>query len=133
MAHILLIDDDPQVRTVLEGFLSHDGHQVICATNGKEARNLLKDRSFDLVLTDIVMPEQDGFEIIVHLVSQQNRPHIIAISGGSPKLSQRVLLAMASHMPVERILSKPISYEQLSCTVTEVLAAPQKPRATTSN
>ncbi len=126
MARILVIDDDTQVRMVLEGFLRHDGHQVASATNGKEARKILQGEPFDLVLTDIVMPEQDGFEVIIHLVSQPLRPRIIAISGGSPALSQQVLLAMASRMPIERVLSKPISYEQLSQVVAEVLAAPPK-------
>lgn len=126
MAHILLIDDDSQVRMVLEGFLIHDGHQVLSAANGKEAQALLNGRAFDLVLTDIVMPEQDGFEIIMQLVAQPNRPRIVAISGGSPSLPQQKLLSMASRMPIEKVLSKPISYEQLSRAVAEVVAAPAK-------
>lgn len=126
MARILLIDDDIQVKMVLEGFLTHDGHRVSSAANGKEARNLLRGEPFDLVLTDIVMPEQDGFEVIMHLMSQPDRPRIVAISGGSPALSQQMLLSLASRMPIERVLSKPISYEQLSAVVTEVLAAPLK-------
>lgn len=126
MARILLIDDDPPVKMVLEGFLTHDGHQVCCASNGKEARNLLREHSFDLVLTDIVMPEQDGFELIMHLMSQPDRPRIVAISGGSKALSQQMLLTLAARMPIERVLSKPISYEQLSRVVQEVLSVPPK-------
>lgn len=126
MASILLIDDDIQVRQVLEGFLTHDGHQVHCAVNGKEANKLMKTKSFDLVLTDIVMPEQDGFEVIMHLLIQPDRPRIIAISGGSPVLSQQILLNIATRMPIERVLSKPISYEQLSTAVSEVLSGPPK-------
>lgn len=126
MARILVIDDDAQVRQVLEGFLTHDGHLVSSATNGKEARTLLHNQPFDLVLTDIVMPEQDGFEVIMHLLSQPERPRIVAISGGSPALSQQMLLTMATRMPIERVLSKPISYEQLSSAITEVLSVPCK-------
>jgi CheY-like chemotaxis protein len=126
MASILLIDDDNQVRMVLEGFLNHDGHQVHSAASGKEARALLDGKSFDLVLTDIVMPEQDGFEVIMHLIAQPVRPRIVAISGGTPSLPHQQLLSMASRMPIEQVLSKPISYEQLSRVVNEVLAAPAK-------
>jgi len=72
------------------------------------------------------MPEQDGFEVIMHLLSQPERPRIVAISGGSPTLSQQTLLAMATRMPIERVLSKPISYEQLSAAVSEVLSVPPK-------
>jgi len=122
MARILLIDDDPQVRSVLEGFLNHDRHQVVCAANGREAFRLLEQQRFDLMLTDIVMPEQDGFEIIMHVTLQPDRPRIIAISGGSSRLSQQTLLSMASKMRIERVLAKPISYQQLSAAVTEVLA-----------
>jgi len=122
MAHILLIDDDIQVRMVLEGFLTHDGHQVVCATNGKEAQKLLGDEPFDLVLTDIVMPERDGFEVIMHLITQPERPRIIAISGGSPTLSQQLILNMSSKLPIERVLSKPVSYQQLSTAVNDVLS-----------
>ncbi|MDY0384933.1 response regulator [Trichlorobacter sp.] len=122
MASILLIDDDPQVRSVLEGFLNHDGHQVVCAANGREATQLLERQDFDLMLTDIVMPDQDGFEVIMHVTLQPDRPRIIAISGGSSRLSQQILLAMASKMRIERVLAKPISYQQLSTAVTEVLA-----------
>ncbi len=132
MARILLIDDDLAVTQVLEGFLTHDGHQVCNAANGKEARNLLREQSFDLVLTDIVMPEQDGFELIMHLMSQPDRPRIVAISGGSKALSQQMLLTLAARMPIERVLSKPISYEQLSLAVQEVLATPLKPTAPTT-
>jgi CheY-like chemotaxis protein len=75
------------------------------------------------VLTDIVMPEQDGFEVIINLTAQVDRPPIIAISGGSSRLSQQMLLSMASKMRIERVLAKPISYQQLSAAVSEVLAA----------
>jgi CheY-like chemotaxis protein len=122
MARILLIDDDPQVRSVLEGFLNHDGHQVICADNGKEAFRLLERQRFDLMLTDIVMPEQDGFEVIMRVTLLPDRPRIIAIAGGSSRLSQQMLLSLASKMRIERVLAKPISYQQLSAAVTEVLA-----------
>ena len=126
MARILLIDDDPQVRLVLEGFLVHDGHDVHCASNGKEAGSLLQEHRFDLVLTDIVMPDQDGFEIIMGLIKQPDRPRIVAISGGSPNISQQMLLSVASRMPIERVLAKPISYQQLSSELNAVLAAPPK-------
>lgn len=122
MASILLIDDDPQVTSVLAGFLTHDGHLVTCAANGRDASRLLQCQTFDLVLTDIVMPEQDGFEVIISLTSQPERPRIIAISGGSSRLSQQMLLSMAAKMRIERVLAKPISYQQLSEAVHTVLA-----------
>lgn len=122
MASILLIDDDPQVTSVLSGFLTHDGHQVVCAANGKDAFRLLERQTFDLVLTDIVMPEQDGFEVIMQLTTQPDRPPVIAISGGTHQLPQQVILSLASKMRIEQVLAKPISYQQLSEAVHAVLA-----------
>lgn len=131
MARILLIDDDRQVRTVLAGFMTHDGHEVHSAADGKKAQVLLNEITFDLVVTDIVMPDQNGFEVIKQLLSQPTRPRIIAISGGSPSRDKHNLLIAASCMPIEQVLTKPISYEQLSRAVSEVLRSPlQISRAT---
>lgn len=121
MARILLIDDDPQVRMVFEGFLIHDGHEVVTAVNGSEGLKMLEAGPFDLVITDIVMPEQDGYEVIMKLARLEHRPRIIAVSGGSPALSQQMLLKVVTHMPVELVLAKPVSYEELSTAVKNVL------------
>lgn len=123
MARILLIDDDPQVRMVLEGFLKHDGHEVVTAEDGKNALRLLADATFDLIVTDIVMPEQDGYEVIMALSAKADRPKIIAVSGGSPSLPQQMLLNVVSRMQVEQALAKPVSYETLSNAVKAVLSA----------
>ncbi len=122
MADILLIDDDNLVRTTLANFLAHDGHTVTEACNGKEGRKLLERRRFDLVLTDIIMPEQDGLELLMSQLIQPEKTKIIAISGGSPGLSQQELLNLALKLKAAAVLSKPVSYEQLSATVTGVLS-----------
>lgn len=121
MARILLIDDDPQVLAVFESFLLHDHHDVTTADSGKTAEKLIAANEFDLVITDIVMPDQDGFELIMSISKMENHPRIIAVSGGSPILSQHMLLSVVSSMPVDRVLAKPVSYEQLSAAVRSVL------------
>ena len=124
MARILLIDDDELVRKSLANFLIHDGYQVVEASNGAVAQKLLGSEPFDLILTDIIMPEQDGLEVIMSQRYQPSRPKIIAISGGSPKLSQQVLLDIALTMKADAVLAKPVSYEQLSDAVRTALANP---------
>ena len=121
MARILLIDDDRLVRATFAGFLLQDGHQVVEAGNGKEAQQLLEQERFDLILTDIVMPEQDGLEVIMSQFNRPDRPPIVAISGGAPGLSQQMLLNIAAKMKVEAVLAKPVSYELLSATVNRIL------------
>lgn len=124
MALILLIDDDPQVRTVLKGFLQIGGHRVIEAENGRQAPKLLLAEQADLVITDIVMPESDGFEVIMSSARTDNPPKIIAITGGSPNLTQQTLLTIAQRMPVNKVLAKPVTCEALLAAVQDTLAAP---------
>ena len=62
MVHILAIDDDEDVLDSIKDILEQADVSVICVTNGQEGLNLLRARSFDLVVLDIVMPEMDGIE-----------------------------------------------------------------------
>ena len=124
MAKILLIDDDPQVRAVLKGFLQIGGHTVMEAENGVQARKLLLNAAVDLVITDIVMPESDGFEVIMSCHRKDQPLKIIAVTGGSPNLAQQTLLTIARKMPVNKVLSKPVSCEELISAVQEVLDSP---------
>ena len=124
MAKILLIDDDPQVRSVLREFLQIGRHTVLEAANGVQARKLLPDSAVDLVITDIVMPESDGFEVIMSCVRKDQPLKIIAITGGSPNLAQQTLLTIAQKMPVNKVLSKPVTCEELISAVQEVLDSP---------
>jgi CheY-like chemotaxis protein len=121
MARILLIDDDALVRTTLLNFLNHDGHQVVETANGAEAQKILNCESYDLILTDIVMPEKDGLEVIMSQLNRPDRPKIIAISGGSSNLPHQMLLDIASKMKVDAVLTKPVSYDVLSAAVTAAL------------
>jgi CheY-like chemotaxis protein len=122
MAKILLIDDDQQVRAVIEGFLKHNQHEVISVENGKQGLIQLKMQQFDLIITDIIMPEQDGFETIMAVATMPDAPKIIAISGGSTAIKQDMLLSVASKMPISNALAKPVSYEQLTDAVNKALA-----------
>jgi CheY-like chemotaxis protein len=127
MAKILLIDDDAQVRAVLKGFLQIGGHDVLEAGNGVQARKMLTEVQVDLVITDIVMPESDGFEVIMSCARQNPLLKIIAITGGSPNLAKQPLLAIASKMPVNKVLSKPVTCEELLTAVQDVLNSTEPP------
>ena len=81
MARILLIDDDDSVRRMINLSLSRLGHAVTEAGNGKEGLALLDRTAFDLIITDIVMPEMEGFEVLMALRKRQPPMKTIAISG----------------------------------------------------
>jgi len=120
MTRILLIDDDDEVRTMLARTLSHFGHTVIEAQNGAEGLDLFAKAGVDLVITDIVMPEREGLEVLMDLSKRQPPPVIIAISGGG-RTSGPDYLAMAAKMGAQRVLTKPFSSDLLLATIDEVM------------
>ncbi len=121
MAEILLVDDDPQVLKVFSICLEKAGHIITTANNGMEAMQLLENRKFCLVITDILMPERDGFELIFSMRKLPNRPKIIAISGGSPSLGHDYVLGVAKTIAADMVLQKPVDFEALTQAVREVL------------
>ena len=123
MARILVIDDEPQIRLILENILTRDGHQVDLAENGKIGLKMFEINAYDLLITDIVMPEQDGIEVIMAISKKTPRLKVIAISGGSLRLDQDNLLLIARALRVQEVLKKPINYELLLTTVHNVLAS----------
>jgi DNA-binding response OmpR family regulator len=114
MARILLIDDDDSVRTMLSLTLAHFGHTVIEACNGKEGLELFQHADADLLITDIVMPEKEGLEVLMELRKKRPPVKIIAISGGD-------YLHMAKLMGAAKVLAKPFSSDVLIAAIDELL------------
>ena len=121
MARILLIDDDDAVRTVLSLRLADFGHTVIVARNGREGLELFKHANADLVITDIVMPEKEGFEVLMKLLKKHPSVKIIAISGGGLHNAAQYLHT-AKLLGAARVLAKPFTNEALMTAVNELLA-----------
>jgi len=81
MATILIIDDDKSIISFLEERLVDEGFDVLTAINGKEGMKLFNENQIDLVITDIIMPEKVGFEVITEMKKNHPDIKIIAISG----------------------------------------------------
>lgn len=126
MARILLIDDDDAVCDVTAQVLRQAGHTVNTASDGKTGLALHHAEQHDLIITDMVMPDMDGVELIMALRHTEPRPRVIAISGGS-QFSEALLLPFAQRLGVQRTLAKPIQADALLQAVTEVLAGPAAP------
>ena len=120
MARILLIDDDDDVRTMLRQTLTHFGHTVIEARNGKEGLELFPHAEADLVITDIVMPEVEGIEVLMTLRNMEPPVKMIAMSGGG-RVSAANYLHMAKQLGAAKVLAKPFSSEALMAAINEVL------------
>ena len=128
MARILLIDDDDSVRMVLLLTLKHFGHTVVEARNGNEGLELFRHGGADLLITDIVMPEKDGLEVLMNLKRSQPSLKIIAISGGG-RNSAEDYLQIARLMGASKVLAKPFTADVLMAAVNELLAGGGPPPA----
>src|SRR5262245_62011390 len=87
---ILLVEDDPLLCTVLSELLESGGHSVTACGNGREAVELIAVARFDLVITDLSMPEMNGFELIKILTFEWPEVRVIAMSGLFDKQGRRL-------------------------------------------
>ncbi len=120
MARILVIEDDPFVRTMIREILEADGHDLSTAEDGVAGCALLQVESFDLLITDIVMPNQDGLETILATRREQPELPILAISGGG-RYEWTDVLESAELFGATRTLTKPFAVEALVTCVHELL------------
>ena len=116
-ARILVADDEAGVRGYLRKVLEEGGYDVIEASDGKEALRQARAGDVDLVITDLIMPEQEGIETIRALHRDLPGVRIIAISGAFGGQFLKVAQMLGAHA----VLSKPVSAELLLARVAEVL------------
>lgn len=129
MARILLIDDDEPVRRTLTAMLEHAGHTVIVAGEGRAGLATFGASRFDLVITDILMPEKEGIETISAIARADPATPIIAITGGAPIEAvpgARALdyLLIAQELGARATLRKPFTRRAFLEAVDRCLIAP---------
>jgi CheY-like chemotaxis protein len=110
---ILIADDEEGIRHLLSHWLEGRGHTVVTVSSAREASRLLRKQPFDLVITDVVMPDGDGFELIAAFRKAQPQTRIIAISGGGKYLEGNDCLRMARGLGAHAVVMKPFTQEQL--------------------
>lgn len=125
MPHILVIEDDDSLRLMLEMALKHNGHRATLAENGRVGVERFLADPPDLVITDIIMPEQEGVETIIELRKQQPQIKIIAMSGGGPR--SEMYLKMCAKLGVCSTLAKPFTLDTLLESVNEALSREPDP------
>lgn len=117
---VLIIDDDEQIRVLLEQMMHWAGFEVMVAENGKVAMQLQREDPADLVITDLIMPEQEGLETISRLKKDYPGIKIIAISGGG-RIGPEAYLPAALELGADRVFSKPFDVQEIVDTVREML------------
>ncbi len=117
---ILLVDDAPDTLEVMAQCLRADGHDVTCAAGGREAISLVQDRSFDLVITDLLMPDSDGMEVLMAVRRYLPTARTIAMTGGGEYFPARQLLSLGSALGADEQLTKPFSRADLCDAIDRV-------------
>jgi DNA-binding response OmpR family regulator len=125
---LLLVEDDPSIRTVLQDALHTDGHAMTVASDGDEALAILRERRFDLLLLDIMLPGPSGLEIL-RSVRQQDRDTPILLLTARSSESDKVL---GLELGADDYVTKPFSLRELRARVKALLRR-RETDETTSN
>jgi CheY-like chemotaxis protein len=124
MPGILIVEDDKELREMLKISLVRRKFTVLEAGSGKEAIIHFKPSITDLVVTDLIMPEEDGLKVIMKLRELKPSIKIIAISGGG-KAGPGSYLNLAKALGADAIYSKPFSINDLIAKIEELLKIEQ--------
>jgi two-component system response regulator (stage 0 sporulation protein F) len=119
MATVLVMDDDPQIRTLLRVALESAGYVVLEASNGREGISLYRQKPADLVIVDILMPELNGLDTIMELTREFLDVKVIAVSGAH---GSDGMLDKAKLLGARRTFSKPFAIQELLSAVRYELA-----------
>lgn len=127
MTHrVLVIDDNADFRTLIQLALVAEGFDVSVAANGQDGMCLLRKQIADIVVTDILMPEQDGIETIAELRRDFPDVKIIAISGALSATGFDYL-RVPIQLGAARILRKPFQMQELLGALRELVSTQAEP------
>ncbi len=122
MTKILIIDDQQELIEIVKEYLELKGYQVCTASDGEKALSVFDKEQPDLVITDILMPQVDGIEIIRHV--KHHDPNstikIIAMSGGG-RIDGLEYLRYAKRLGADEVLDKPINLAMLFTKIEQLL------------
>jgi CheY-like chemotaxis protein len=119
MAKIMVVEDSPDQRDFLTRVLRADGHDVYTAGNGSEAIRALDTEIFDMLLTDIFMPDCDGLELIRSVRAHDRHLPVLAISAG---LRQDLFLHVAEMFGADAVMGKDQLPGEIAAAVADLLA-----------
>lgn len=119
--NILIIEDNENMLRMMSDLLGRAGYSILTATDGVQGLKKFKTHTPDLVITDIIMPDKEGLEVIMELNKQQPRPKVIAVSGGGI-LEPQTYLSLAKKLGADNTLAKPFRPAELLSLVKQLLA-----------
>jgi DNA-binding response OmpR family regulator len=122
---ILIIDDDKDLTHSLMELMQEEGYDVDIASNGRDGIRLQSKNPYNLIITDIIMPEEDGLEVIMWVRKTNPNTKLIAISGGG-YFDSREYLLMAKELGASAVLCKPFEISLLKSETKRLLGLSQK-------
>jgi CheY-like chemotaxis protein len=128
MSRILVIDDEEPVRATLCMVLTNLGHTVFEAPDGKIGLEMFREHAPDVVVTDLVMPETEGLEVVMTLRGANPDLKIIVISGGGRQGSADNL-RMAKYLGASLVIPKPMTIAQLKAALDDLKVVADPPKA----
>jgi len=120
MARILIIDDNAPTRDILRQALERAGHEVVEASDGRGGIARQQTMPAEVIITDILMPDREGFEAIRELRRDFPTTGIIAMSGGG-QIGCETLLTMAERLGAQRVFQKPFGLRDMLEAVHQLL------------
>lgn len=124
MTDVLILDDDEQITTLVQAMLTRAGYTVAVESSGNRALQAIGDHEFRLLITDILMPEIDGIDVIQQSRRRQPNLKIIAMSGGRRKITADFNLKSARMLGASESLEKPFTKDQLLKAVERQIGKP---------
>lgn len=121
MARIIVAEDEPDIRDIIQRALSAAGHNVTSASDGAAALEIMSHQKFDLLLTDIVMPIMDGVALALNVASAHPDTRILMMTGYADQRDRAHNLDVL----IQDIVLKPFSVEEIILKVEEALSAPR--------
>lgn len=122
MSKILVVDDDMEIRNVFKRAFENAGNEVITAKNGRVCELMYKEHIPDIIVLDIIMPDQEGIETIINLVAINKNVKIIAVSGGGMGGANNYL-DNALKFGAKSIFEKPVSHNEIIDEINLLLLA----------
>ncbi|HEX4181253.1 MAG TPA: response regulator [Caulobacteraceae bacterium] len=120
MSKVLIIEDDLSAMRMIGRILVDAGHQTVEAIDGVDGLRRFRTEAPDLIITDLIMPKQEGIQVITDIRASGDQTPIIAISGGGSGAAG-LYLSMAEELGADAILAKPFRPSDLLSLVTELL------------
>jgi DNA-binding response OmpR family regulator len=121
---ILILEDDEQFQKSLLTILKDEGYVVEAASDGKKGLKLLADETFDLLITDIFMPENDGIGVLREIRNKYYKMQIITMSGGGRGVGPVEVLKLSELLGSSKVISKPFTKNEILHLVRELIGEP---------